>query len=85
MCASYSHPCPVSCAEILEADVEKTIRIVVTSKLVNYDRFLGSLKESLQPLCEKVRTVLWCSEGLIITAVVIVVNLSHANHLRCND
>lgn len=35
-------------------DIEKTIRIVVTSGLVTHDRFLNGLKDSLVPACKKV-------------------------------
>ena len=43
-------------AEVINApDLEKTIRIVVTSSMVNHDRFIGAFKESLVPACEKVK------------------------------
>lgn len=42
------------CDEVVNSrEVEKTVRIVITSGMVNHDRFLGSLKESLVPACEK--------------------------------
>ena len=44
------------CADVIEAnDLEKTIRIVITSGMVNHDKFLNGLKESLVPACQKVR------------------------------
>jgi hypothetical protein len=44
-------------AEVVNSrEIEKTVRIVITSGMVNHDRFLGSLKESLVPACEKVPT-----------------------------
>ena len=42
-------------AEVVNAqDLEKTLRIVITSGMVNHDRFVGALKESLVPACKKV-------------------------------
>lgn len=35
-------------------DLEKTLRIVITSGMVNHERFVGALKESLVPACKKV-------------------------------
>jgi hypothetical protein len=42
------------CDEVINSnDVEKTVRIVVTSGMLNHDRFLGGIRESLVPACEK--------------------------------
>ena len=47
------------CADVIEAnDLEKTIRIVITSGMVNHDKFLNGLKDSLVPACQKVRQAL---------------------------
>lgn len=46
------------CAEVVNSqDIEKTVRIVITSGMVDHDRFLGGLKESLVPACDKVATI----------------------------
>lgn len=42
-------------AEVIQAkDVPKTVRIVITSKMVNGDRFFKGVEESLQPVLQKV-------------------------------
>jgi len=42
------------CDEVVNSkDIEKTVRIVITSGMLNHDRFLGGLKESLVPACKK--------------------------------
>lgn len=46
------------CAEVInQQDLEKTLRIVITSGMVNHDRFVGALKESLVPACQKVSLI----------------------------
>jgi len=46
------------CAEVVNSqDIEKTVRIVITSGMVDHNRFLGGLKESLVPACDKVATI----------------------------
>lgn len=43
-------------ADVITAnDVEKTVRIVITSGMVNHDKFLSGLRDSLVPACKKVR------------------------------
>jgi hypothetical protein len=51
---------PVYAEVVNSRDIEKTVRIVITSGMLNHDRFLGGLKESLAPACEKVTTASLC-------------------------
>ncbi len=44
-------------AEVIGAqDLEKTLRIVITSGMVNHERFVGALRDSLVPACKKVQS-----------------------------
>lgn len=52
-------------AEVIKATaVPKTVRIVITSKLVNGDRFSSGVEESMAPVLKEVRASVACSQSM---------------------
>ena len=46
----------IGSAEVIKAkSVPKTVRIVITSRMVNGDRFSSGIEESMGPVLQKVR------------------------------